>query len=89
MIRVSTVQESDHLVKMKVEGEIVSDYVNCLSEECERLLESTERVELDFSEVMFVDANGVEMLRNLESERIAIVNASPLVEELLHLSKRK
>ena len=69
MLRITTIAEHTPIVTLKVEGRIVSDWIPTLEHESLGLLERGKAVDLDFSGVTFVDAQGVTMLRNLLTAR--------------------
>ena len=84
MLRITQIGESPSLATLKVEGRIVSDWVAVLEGESRKLLEQKRTVVLDFSNVSFVDRQGVETLRRLRSGAVRIINCSPLIEDLLN-----
>ena len=55
-----------------------------LQREIRRLLQTNRRVVLDFQDIKFVEWNGIEMLKSLASEAVEIVNAPPLIQDLLN-----
>ena len=79
MLRITALGEDSQKLVLKVEGQIVSDWVPLLDKECRRLLEANELV-LDFSCITYIDSHGIEMLRKLPVE---IVNCSRLIEDML------
>ncbi len=83
MLRITRTGEGPSDVTLKLEGRVVSDWVPLLREECLRILKKQKRVRLDFSGVTFIDDRGVEMLKGIVSERVRLMNCSPLIEELL------
>ncbi len=83
MLRITTMTEGRRLVRLKLEGRVVSDWVALLENECLKSLRKEHTVVLDFSAVAFVDGAGVAMLRKIATDSLQIVNASPLVEHLL------
>lgn len=66
-----------------LEGQVMSEWVALLEHECVRALGEKPNVVLDFSAVRFIDGRGVAMLKRIATKHLQIVNASPLVEELL------
>ena len=83
MLRVTRVSEDSASVTLKVEGEIVSEWVSVLERECLASLEAKTLAILDLAGVTFIDAEGVAMLKRLGFQRVKIVNCSPLVADLL------
>ncbi len=83
MLRITALREGRWLVRLKLEGQIVSDWVALLEDECLESLREDQTVVLDFSAVTFVDCAGVAMLKKIATDSLQIVNVSPLVADLL------
>ena len=83
MLRIDRVYENLSTVKLKLEGTLVGEWVLLLEEKTLECLENNKKVLLDFSELRFVDEHGMEMLRRLPPEKIAITNCPRFIEELL------
>ena len=83
MLRIDKVYENLSTVKLKLEGTLVGEWVLLLEEKTLECLENNKKVLLDFSELRFVDEHGMEMLRRLPPEKIAITNCPRFIEELL------
>ena len=83
MLRIDEFFESPFTVKLKPQGSVTGEWVLLLEERIRRSLQTSEKVFLDLSEVTFVDKHGVEMLRKVASEKIAIINCPGFIEELL------
>lgn len=83
MLRITKTLESRSLVTLKVEGRIVSEWVPVLKEECLRALRERQQVRLDLSDVSFIDRRGAEMLKQIESENLQIINCPALIQDLL------
>jgi len=83
VLRISKVYENPSGLKLKLEGRIVSEWVSILEEQILECLKKTQKVLLDFSELRFVDKDGVEMLRRMPSEKIEIINCPGFIEEFL------
>jgi anti-anti-sigma regulatory factor len=80
---IDRVYENLFIVKLKLEGTLVGEWVSLLEEKILECLENNKKVLLDFSELRFVDEHGMEMLRRLPPEKIAITNCPRFIEELL------
>ena len=87
MLRITRVAESPSHVTLRLEGRIVSDWVSVVERECLTWLQEKRQVILDVSEVTFIDGSGLEMLRQIASPHLQIINASALIEELLQRGK--
>ncbi|MBI2468608.1 MAG: hypothetical protein HYV62_12475 [Candidatus Rokubacteria bacterium] len=83
MLRITKVAEDPGSVTLKVEGRVVSDWVQVLEQECLRSLGRNQEVVLDFADVVFVDGRGISMLTRIKSRAVQIVNTSGLLEDLL------
>ena len=83
MLRIDRAYENLFTVKLKLEGTLVGEWVSLLEEKILECLENNKKVLLDFSELRFVDEHGMEMLRRLPPEKIAITNCPRFIEELL------
>ncbi|OGG56410.1 MAG: hypothetical protein A3F84_28285 [Candidatus Handelsmanbacteria bacterium RIFCSPLOWO2_12_FULL_64_10] len=88
MLRITQIGESPSLTTLKVEGRVVSDWVSVLEGESLKLLREKEIVVLDFSNVSFVDRQGIEALRRLRAGAVRIINCSSLIEDLLNGEER-
>ena len=83
MLRIDRAYENLFIVKLKLEGTLVGEWVSLMEEKILECLENNKKVLLDFSELRFVDEHGMEMLRRLPPEKIAITNCPRFIEELL------
>ena len=83
MLRISKLCENPSGLRLKLEGRIVSEWVSILEEQILECLKKNQKVLLDFSELRFVDKDGVEMLRRMPSEKIEIINCPGFIEEFL------
>lgn len=83
MLRITMLSEGRWLVRLKLEGRIVSDWVALLENACLEGLRKEQTVVLDFAAVSFVDCAGVTMLRKMATDGVQSVNVSPHVEDLL------
>ena len=82
MLRITEEAQSSSCVTLKVEGRIVSSWVDLLEHKCYTLRQNENSVVLDFSEVTFIDAQGLAMLKRLASPQLRVVNSPPFIEEL-------
>jgi anti-anti-sigma regulatory factor len=83
VLRIDRAYENLFIVKLKLEGTLVGEWVSLLEEKILECLENNKKVLLDFSGLRFVDEHGMEMLRRLPPEKIAITNCPRFIEELL------
>ncbi len=83
MLRITKVAENGTGVTLKVEGQVVSDWVSELEDECRRWQAQHRRVCLDFGDVTWIDRHGLRRLRELCRDAVDIVNCRALIQELL------
>jgi ABC-type transporter Mla MlaB component len=83
MLRLTTVINEAQLVRVKVEGTITQPALPVLVEELKAALAGQAPIQLDFRDVVYVDAAALELLRNLPQDRVEIVDCTPLIRELL------
>lgn len=84
VLRITEISESADSITLKVEGRIVSEWVTVLEQECLKWLRAKPEVLLDFSEVTFIERNGVAMLMRIASPRLRLINCPALIAELLN-----
>ncbi len=89
MLRITNVSESAESVTLKVEGLIVTEWVTVLEKECTAWLQKNRAVQLDLSEVAFIDNHGVEMLKRIISPKIQCLNCPPLIAEILKANEER
>lgn len=83
MLRITKVAGNGSAVMLKLEGQLVADWVVELEAACRGALAYAERVELDLWDVTSVDRGGLRLLRGLASERLTIARCPALLRELL------
>lgn len=82
MLKIDLVETGDDVV-MRLEGLVVGPWVDELRKWSERALADSRRVTLDLEGVSFVDRDGVELLRGLRRQAVAVANCSRFVEQQL------
>jgi ABC-type transporter Mla MlaB component len=83
MLRITKISGNGTTVTLKLEGQIVSDWVRELERECRVALAQGRRVHLDFAHVTFVDEPGCALLRNLVCDELDIVHCPALIRSFL------
>jgi hypothetical protein len=73
------------VLTIKLEGEILGTWVGTVRDACTKRGRLTARPRLDLAGVTYVDAAGVELLRDLMAEGVEIAACSSFVRELLQL----
>jgi anti-anti-sigma regulatory factor len=85
MLKITKIQESGRDVLLKLEGKITAQWAGLLDGECRSLLRQKKTVYLDCSHVDFIDARGVEVLKNFPRAQVTIMSAPGFVTELLQI----
>ena len=84
MLRITRLFPDGLAVTVKLEGELVGDWVVATRDACTIFGRTAPRLRLDLAAVTFVDAAGVRLLRDLLAEGAEIATCSGFVGELLH-----
>ena len=88
MLRITKTPKNASTVELKLEGEIVSEWIPLLRQQCEASLREGRKIALDFSEVRFLDCRAVDMLTALDRERIRIIRCPQLIEDMMNECRR-
>ena len=88
MLRITELPAKSAIVELKLEGEIVSEWISVIERQCKRSLEEGKSIRLDFSEVRFIDRIGVAMLRRFDSQRVQIVRCPDAIQDFIDGCKR-
>lgn len=84
MLRATIVESSDNAVTLRVEGRMAGRWVEELRAACElQGINDGIRLILDLAEVSYVDAAGIEFLKELKGRCVTLLSPSPLVAEQL------
>ena len=84
MLRISRLNAPEvDQVALRLEGEVQGQWVAELRRVCEDALAAATRVVLDVTDVRFIDASGVVLLRELVAREVMVRNASLFVSEQL------
>jgi anti-anti-sigma regulatory factor len=83
-MKISVVESSSVAVRLRIEGRLTGGWVDELRKTCElQGLRDGIRLTLDLADVSFADAAGIELLKELRTHLVALVNPSSLVIEQL------
>ena len=85
MLRITTIDEVGQIVRLKVEGRLVGAWVTELNHACAVVLARQKSIDLDLSDVNFIDRQGIALLKRLAGERVHIIKTRRLVHALLGL----
>ena len=83
MLRISQTTDGSPIATCRVEGYLVSEWVDCLDEVCSHLLAGPGHVVLDLGGLGYADEHGLALLRKLPRARVSIVNCNPLIQHLV------
>jgi len=83
MLKISEIESANHIVTLRLEGQVVGPWVAQLRNSCDNVLNEGRPLRLQFGEVEFLDQNGVVLMSNLQSRGVALVDCSPFVAEQL------
>ena len=83
MLRISTAEQSEDSVLLRVEGRLVSQWADELERQCACWLSSVQEVRLDLSGVTLVDRHAARVLRALLARPIRVVRISQLIADFL------
>ena len=84
MLRITVVESSRKAVRLRVEGRVTDRWVEELRRTCDlHALGDGIRLTLDLADVSFVDAAGIELLKELRNRLVILLRPSSLVAEQL------
>lgn len=78
MLRIDTVERDGREV-MRLEGRVIGPWVDEVRRSCRDALGRNPDLVIDLAAVSFVDPDGVVLLRDLASRRVAFANTTPFV----------
>ena len=77
------INESEHRVRLALEGWLIGPWVDELRKESEQHLSEAKALQLDLAKVLFVDPRGVALLRELVGRQVEYVNCSAFLSQQL------
>ena len=83
MLKISIISDSDQAIRFQLEGKLVGPWVEELQRLSDEALSHQKAVSLDLERVLFVDARGVALLRDLARRQVSQVNCSQFVSQQL------
>ena len=84
MLKITRLRRKGRGLTIKLEGEIVGAWVGAARDACAIRGRRPRRLRLDLAAVTYVDAAGVQLLRDLAAEGAEMAACSSFVGELLH-----
>lgn len=88
MLKITTIQENRREVFLRLEGKITAQWALLLDRVCHTYLKQKKAVQLDCEHVDFIDAQGVEVLKNLPRARVVLRGTPSFVTQLLSTGGR-
>ena len=89
MLRLTRIASTHRTQTIKFEGKLLDPWVDEVSKACAAVPDPSSRINLDLSGLIFVDAAGERLLRDLIAQGIEVVACSSYVAELLRSSYGK
>ena len=86
MLRLTQIAGTHRTLTIKLEGKLLEPWVDEVSKVCTAGTDPSSRINLDLSALIFVDAAGERLLRDLIARGIEVVACSSYVAELLRSS---
>lgn len=83
MLKITTLHQGTQLVKIRLEGRIVGEWVGLLEREYSRHHRRQRRIILECRSVSYIDESGVRMFRRILRNGVRISGASALIDSLL------
>ncbi len=83
MLRIVSADGPGSGATLRLEGRVIGPWVDELRLSCRRVLVTGATLTLDLSEVAFVERDGLELLRSLVDNGVAVVNCPVFVHEQL------
>jgi hypothetical protein len=89
MLRITVVESSGEAARLRVEGRMTDGWVEELRKTCDlQGLGDGVRLTLDLADVAFVDAAGIELLKELKRRRVTLLNPTSFVAQQLQDAAR-
>jgi hypothetical protein len=85
VLKITRFPRKGRVLTITLEGEILGPWVGTVRDACTNRGRLSARPRLDLAAVTYVDAAGVELLRDLMAEGVEIAACSSFVRELLQL----
>jgi ABC-type transporter Mla MlaB component len=83
MLKITKTQESPSEVHLVLEGKVAEQWAALLDGVCRAHLREHKTVQLDFEHVDFVDASGIDVLKNFPREQVKLVRTPNFITQLL------
>jgi ABC-type transporter Mla MlaB component len=84
MLRISRIESSPGEVILRLEGSLIGPWVNELRSCCAAVSNNGHQLSLDLTELLFVDCEGLALLRTLRKCNVGLAGCSLLLAEQLN-----
>lgn len=89
MLRIVEEKATDGSTTLRLDGRIVSQWVDVLRSSCEQVIKNEmpnndtkkSHLILDLTGVSFADHEGIRLLQQLEQRKVTFINCSPFLQE--------
>jgi anti-anti-sigma regulatory factor len=81
MLKISTIDSTEELVKLRIDGQISGEGVRLLQNTCDGQLAKGLELSIDLQNVSFVDRDGIAALRKLRRQKVKFLNAPLYITE--------
>lgn len=83
MLKIESIAAPRDRRTLRLEGRLIGPWVDELRRSCESVIAIGAPLALDLANVSFVDRDGAELLRTLETHHVVLLNCSGFVAEQL------
>lgn len=83
MLKITKTQESPRDVRLVLEGKVAAQWAALLDGICRAHLREHKTVQLDCEHVDYIDASGVDVLKNFPRRRVTVTHAPGFITQLL------
>jgi anti-anti-sigma regulatory factor len=83
MLRITMVQDEAGEPRLRLEGKLITEWVDEFRRACQTVRAANDHVGLDLSGLSFIDALGVAALRELLQQDTSVISIPPFIGELL------
>jgi len=87
MLKISTIESTEEVVKIRIDGQIGGEGVKLLQKTCKAQLEKGLKLSVDLHNVSFVDRDGIAVLRKLKQHKVEFLNAPLFITEQIRKSR--
>ncbi len=85
MLRITELKTTDDDLVLLLEGRLTGPWVELLRTQCATHAATPVTMTLDLHELVFADAAGLSLLRQLQTQKVSLQNCSPFLAEQLRL----